>query len=267
MAAEITINWSKYHENKVASYQNEIAELGWTLVEGLLDDQKVAELKNIFQENEENHPSSTSQLFTHEPSEDDSGMSHLMNQWLNPHRRSDKSSTKSISAYVRKKLTQIFGLELTLFQDVLMIKSPSHVPFHWHQDYPYWPVDEPRGLIVWIPLQPTGIRNGGLGLASGSHMDGAGPSVNLGDGSPQSGAKGSIPSNLVAEFPDLKPGDAIVFSPLTWHTSGTNKGPNDRLAWSSSWLEKSCKWKLANAPLHPLRGVIEDGETVGGDSH
>ena len=96
-----------------------------------------------------------------------------------------------------------------------MEKGPDHATFPWHQDFPFWPVDAPIGAVVWAALDPINAISGGLHIAVGSHVLGAGPSIDLHAGHPQ------LAGNKLPDFaryqtvsPVLAPGDAIVFHPL-----------------------------------------------------
>jgi ectoine hydroxylase-related dioxygenase (phytanoyl-CoA dioxygenase family) len=151
-----------------------------------------------------------------------------------------------------------------LFQDILMIKKSGHAPFEWHQDYPFWPIDSPRGLILWVPAQDVDAENGGLGFSDGSHLQGIGPSMDLHTGLPQLGTTGQIPTSMDQITPELKAGDALIFTSLTWHRSDVNNSGVPRLAWSSTWLHPDSRWDLQKAPNHPLSEEFKHGELVRG---
>lgn len=241
----------------------EIKQRGWTVLDGFLNKSMLDSLSQSFAEHVRGSNPSTSQLYTHVPPDTPESMDKLMTQWLNPHKSEGDSNTQKLCCEIKNQLENHFSQDLVLFQDVLMSKSYGHLPFSWHQDYPYWPIDRPHGFVLWCPLQDTDEFNGGLGLASGSHLWGSGPPVDLVNGCPQSGSIGIVPLNLVPEFPSLKAGDALIFSPLMWHTSSQNQTKIERLAWSSSWVYKGSRWKFANAPLHPICKSVGDNELIG----
>jgi ectoine hydroxylase-related dioxygenase (phytanoyl-CoA dioxygenase family) len=42
-------------------------------------------------------------------------------------------------------------------------------PTPWHQDFPYWPMNEPNALSAWIPVQDVDKDNGCMMFVPGSH--------------------------------------------------------------------------------------------------
>lgn len=204
-------------------------------------------------------------LYTHrEPTEArGAGMAALMDQWFNPHRRAGAASTLAVATRLRTWVSELLGAEAVLFQDVLMDKRGRHRPFPWHQDFPFWPVDRPHGVVVWAALDPVDERRGGLCLESMTERR-AGPPIDLHSGGPQPGFEGHevrSPSQWVC--PALEPGDAVAFAPLTWHCSGWNRDDTPRRVWASSWLAGDVRWCHAAAPRHPFVRLLRDGEPVG----
>lgn len=244
----------------------ELAERGWSIIRGMLNPSEVEMLKAAFQSKIDRAERTSSEiLYTHSevPSESP-GMSNLMTQWMNPHRSDGEGSTRGLASCIKQAIDSLFDEEPVLFQDFLMMKEPGHSPFEWHQDYPFWPIDSPQGVVVWIPVQDVNSENGGLGFADGSHRLGLGPSVNLHTGKPQQSSNGQIPAGLVAVTPDLKAGDAAIFTSLTWHRSDVNSSTEPRMAWSSIWLPSSSRWDVSRAPNHPLATELNHDEPVTG---
>ncbi|MDI1443609.1 phytanoyl-CoA dioxygenase family protein [Polyangium sp. 6x1] len=240
---------------------------GFAVMERLLDVDAVTSLLDSFFHHERSSiPTSAEILYTHAPPPPNTpGMERLMHQWLNPHRRPPPLSTRAVAAHVRPTVEALLGEPAVLFQDVLMDKGDEQGPFPWHQDYPFWPVDEPRGVVVWAPLDPVDELSGGLSLAIGSHHSGIGPAIDLHTGGAQSGSTGVPidPARYEAHHARLDPGDAIVFHPLTWHASQPNRSGRRRRVWASTWLARSARFSHANAPRHPLCKLTRDGAFVG----
>lgn len=210
-------------------------------------------------------PQSRQVLYTHEaPTTPRPALGRLMDQWLNVHRRSAPDSSRGAIEALRPAMNSWLGCDGVLFQDVWMEKRSSHDIFPWHQDFPFWPVDRPAGLIVWAPLDPVDAHNGGLHLARNSHLDGCGPPIDLHSGLSQwSDRKIEFsPGDFQIECPALSPGDAVIFHPLTWHMSPPNRSGRRRRAWASSWLHRDTRWAIDRAPRHPIAGVVEDGALV-----
>ncbi|WP_442956048.1 phytanoyl-CoA dioxygenase family protein [Paenibacillus sp. MMO-177] len=50
---------------------------------------------------------------------------------------------------------------LRLFHDHALLKMPQDSkPTPWHQDLPYWPMNEPGALSIWIALDDVDEHNG-----------------------------------------------------------------------------------------------------------
>lgn len=212
-------------------------------------------------------PRSAQVLFVHTPPPPETPpFDELMLQWLNPHKRPAPLSTFPLAEQLRPLVESLLGEPAVLFQDLLLDKGESQRNrFAWHQDYPFWPVDEPRGLVVWAPLDPVDAYAGGLVIAACSHLSGIGPAIDLHTGSPQPNTAGDVVDLQAYEqvCPELGPGDALAFLPLTWHASAPNRSGHRRRAWSSSWLPASTRIRHARAPRHPLCKIIPDGTPVG----
>ena len=60
--------------------------------------------------------------------------------------------------------------EVLLFQDLIIWKPPkSKRQVEWHQDYSYWPVDQPSGITLWIALDQSNECSGTLRYIPRSH--------------------------------------------------------------------------------------------------
>lgn len=232
----------------------------------LFDAATVADLRACLRALEEEAvPASRHILYTHTPPTSAMpDLSTLMTQWLNPHRRVGPTSTRGAVEQLRAHVCELLGTQAVLFQDVLMYKRPEHKVFPWHQDFPFWPVDQPSGVVVWIPLDPVEASVGGLQLAVGSHRLPVGPSIDLHSGLPQLGSDGPLMSSESQTIvsPGLDPGDAILFHPLTWHQSPINQQGRLRRVWASTWLTPNVRWSHARAPRHPLCSRVQDGAPV-----
>jgi ectoine hydroxylase-related dioxygenase (phytanoyl-CoA dioxygenase family) len=244
-----------------------LADHGFAILPRLLDKRALDTLATSFVHHEQAAiPRSAQVLFVHTPPPPETpAFDNIMLQWLNPHKRLAPLSTQSIASFVRPIVEALLGEPAVLFQDLLLDKGESQRNrFSWHQDYPFWPVDEPHGLVVWAPLDPVDAASGSLMLAAGSHLSGIGPAIDLHSGNAQTGTKGDVIDIDAYDqvCPRVEPGDAIVFHPLIWHASAPNRSGNRRRAWSSSWLSASTRLCHARAPRHPLCKVIPDGTPV-----
>lgn len=240
---------------------------GFTIVRRLFDDAALRALATSFTHHEASQiPRSAQVLFVHSPPPPETPpFDNLMLQWLNPHKRPAPLSTLAMANLVQAFVEELLGETAVLFQDLLLDKGESQRHhFAWHQDFPFWPVDKPHGLVVWTPLDPVDERSGSLMLAAQSHTAGIGPAIDLHTGNAQPGTTGKHVNLDAYEHvcPVLNPGDAIVFHPLLWHASAPNRSGNRRRAWASSWLAASTRIRHAQAPRHPLCKTIPDGTPV-----
>jgi ectoine hydroxylase-related dioxygenase (phytanoyl-CoA dioxygenase family) len=188
----------------------------------------------------------------------------LMDQWLNPHLYDGSGSTRCVADAVRPLVAELLGEPGVLFQDLLLVKRAGQAEFPWHQDFGFWPVDRPLGVVLWVPLQPSDGRTGALRFAVGSHRLGVRPVVDLHDGAPQQPdlSLGFDPAAWPEFAPNYDEGDAVAFTPLTFHSSPAMHRAGERAAWSCIFLSPRVRWRHANAPNHPLCKIVVDGEPI-----
>ena len=71
---------------------------------------------------------------------------------------------------------------MRLWHDHALLKQPGDSkPTPWHQDLPYWPMNESGALSIWIALDDVDERNGAMSFIPGSQRVGALPGINLVD--------------------------------------------------------------------------------------
>lgn len=256
-----------HDDDRTASeWSREIESHGLVLAPGLLSADEVRALAEVVDALvEADVPRSRQVLYTHEPAPADRPhFDALMHQWLNLHRLSRPASTHQIADALRPRVARMLGVEPVLLQDLILLKHRGHPAFPWHQDFPFWPVDRPQGVIVWVPLVQSDERSGGLAFARGSHRLGAWPAIDLHTGLAQRDARD--PGPMLEQHEILRPrfhmGDAALFSPLMFHMSSANERGPARAAWSSIWLDPSVRWCHARAPRHPICQQVPDGAPV-----
>lgn len=246
--------------------RHELAERGVTLLRGvvappLLDALRAAVAANRVAQ----RPLSRQVLYTHGPAPmDRPPLTALMDQWLSPFKIEGPGSTRAVADALRPLAAKLLGEPGVLFQDLLLVKREGQKAFPWHQDFGYWPVDRPLGVVLWAPLQASDGRSGALRFAAGSHHLGPRPVVDLHDGRPQrSGVDLTFEDEDWPEFaPAYEAGDAVAFTPITFHASPAMGRPGERAAWSCIFLSPRARWSHANAPNHPLCKVVIDGAPV-----
>ena len=251
--------------------RRELAENGVTLLRDAVSPALIDALRAAVAANRAaGRPMSRQVLYTHgAPLADRPPLTALMDQWLSPFRYEGPGSTRAVAEAMHPLAAELLGEPGVLFQDLLLVKREGHKEFPWHQDFPYWPVDRPLGVVLWVPLQPTDEHFGALRFAVGSHRLGPRPAVDLHDGNPQQAGEelGFDPDFWSTFAPSYEVGDAAVFTPLTFHASPAMRRPGERAAWSCIFLSPRVRWSHANAPNHPLCKVIVDGAPVMELSH
>jgi ectoine hydroxylase-related dioxygenase (phytanoyl-CoA dioxygenase family) len=239
---------------------------GVTLLKGVVSPKHLDTLGSAVAANRAaNRPMSRQVLYTHGSAPADRPpLTSLMDQWLSPFLIEGPGTTRTVADAMRPLADALLGERGVLFQDLLLIKRQGQKEFPWHQDFGYWPVDQPLGVVLWVPLQPSDGASGALRFAAGSHRLGPRPVVDLHDGSPQrAGATLAFDPNDYPSFaPTYEAGDAVAFTPITFHASPAMCRPGERAAWSCIFLSPRARWSHANAPNHPLCKVVADNTPV-----
>ena len=246
--------------------QQDLAERGVTLLKGAVSPALLHRLREAVAANRAaNRPMSRQVLSTHgEAPVGRPPLTALMDQWLSPFLYEGPGSTRAVADALRPLAAELLGEPGVLFQDLLLIKREGQRAFPWHQDFGYWPVDKPMGVVLWVPLQPSDGESGALRFAAGSHRLGPRPVVDLHDGTPQrAGADLNFAPEAWPTFaPTYEAGDAVAFTPITFHASPAMRRPGERAAWSCIFLSPRARWRHMNAPNHPLCKVVIDGAPV-----
>ncbi|MEM7377561.1 MAG: phytanoyl-CoA dioxygenase family protein [Pseudomonadota bacterium] len=134
----------------------------------------------------------------------------------------------SPAAAVGAALMQSASVQL-FHEHVLVKESQTGIPTPWHQDMPYYCVDGPKTVSLWIPLD-TVPRERTLEFVAGSHLWGKYYRPQRFNGEPLNANDGleEIP-NIDADRGAfdivgwaLEPGDAVAFDYLTVHGAPAN---------------------------------------------
>lgn len=249
-----------------ARARNDLNTHGVALLKGVVPPALLDALREAVAANRaSNRPMSRQVLYTHgEVPANRPPLTVMMDQWLSPFRYEGPGSTRAVADALRPLAAELLGERGVLFQDLLLIKREGHKAFPWHQDFGYWPVDLPMGVVLWVPLQASDGASGALRFAVGSHRLGPRPVVDLHDGNPQqAGANLAFDPDAWPSFaPTYEAGDAVAFTPTTFHASPAMRRSGERAAWSCIFLSPRARWSHTNAPNHPLCKVVADGSPV-----
>ncbi|MDB4836854.1 phytanoyl-CoA dioxygenase family protein [Marinomonas sp.] len=126
--------------------------------------------------------------------------------------------------------------EVKLFHEHVLVKeAQSGIATPWHHDMPYYCVDGPKTISLWIPLDDV-PKERTLEFIAGSHLWGKSFRPQLFNGKPLNendgledipDIEGNRESYKILGW-DLKPGDAVAFDYRTLHGSRANNSPTSQ---------------------------------------
>ncbi|MEM1300555.1 MAG: phytanoyl-CoA dioxygenase family protein [Pseudomonadota bacterium] len=164
-----------------------------------------------------------------------------------------------------------------LFHEHVLVKeAQAGVPTPWHQDAPYYCVEGPKTLSLWVPLDEV-PRETTLEFISGSHKWGKsyrpqrfdGSALNANDGLEEiPDINGNRDEYEIIGWP-VSPGDAIAFDYRTIHGAPANSGRTvQRRAFSLRLLGDNVRFVrregIVTSP--PFKQVtLQHGEALTGD--
>lgn len=177
----------------------------------------------------------------------------VVSQWTNVWRRhpafAEHLHNQRIAAAARQLLD---APELQLFHDHVISKPPKHsetVP--WHQDFPFWPVSEPRALSCWVALDDVVADSGALRFMPGAHLAGAEPAVDFLCRNKTWGAR--EPEAVPVEVPA---GWGVFHSCLSWHMSPPNTTNTQRRAAITILMDARCTYAPDTSSWHPMNAFV-----------
>jgi ectoine hydroxylase-related dioxygenase (phytanoyl-CoA dioxygenase family) len=136
-------------------------------------------------------------------------------------------------ADIARRLAGASGVRL--WHDHALIKMPGadSRPSPWHQDLPYWPMNEEGALSCWMALDDVDETNGCMSFIPKSHLVGRLPGINL-----------VTPQDIFAMIPEdkqdiiekkpyvaqMKAGSCTFHNGLTFHYAPPNRTERPRRA-------------------------------------
>jgi phytanoyl-CoA hydroxylase len=128
---------------------------------------------------------------------------------------------------------RLVGVErIRLWHDQILVKMPGDSKHtEWHQDYPYWPMNEMGQLSCWMALDDVDEDNGCMQFIPGSQRWGALDPIELDN--PQD-IFNMVPEKEIKELTPvpvpLKAGSCTFHNALTFHYAGPNRTERPRRA-------------------------------------
>lgn len=135
----------------------------------------------------------------------------------------------------------------------------------WHQDYPFWPVNTPQSLSLWIPFDDVSATGGCMEIVKGSHKWGASAPVDFIMDDPEK-FRGRDDLDFI-RIPAAR-GQVVALHSLTWHRSHPNQDPGtERRVYIILWIPASAEYTPDATEWHPLneRIGVEPGERLNAD--
>jgi ectoine hydroxylase-related dioxygenase (phytanoyl-CoA dioxygenase family) len=133
-------------------------------------------------------------------------------------------------ADVARRLARAKGIRL--WHDHALVKMPGDSkPSPWHQDLPYWPMNEEGALSCWMALDDVDETNGCMAFIPGSHRVGRLEPINLINPQDIFGfeASGRLQGVKPAPMP-MKAGSCTFHNGLTFHYAFPNQRDKPRRA-------------------------------------
>jgi ectoine hydroxylase-related dioxygenase (phytanoyl-CoA dioxygenase family) len=126
---------------------------------------------------------------------------------------------------------------IRLWHDHALIKpARDGAETKWHQDFPYWPMNEPGALSCWIALDDVTEKNGCLSFIPGSHLKGRLNPVSLTNRENIFRQAGMRKKDIRPVAMEMKAGSCTFHDGNTFHYAGGNTTPRPRRALAIIYL-------------------------------
>ena len=123
--------------------------------------------------------------------------------------------------------------------------AKTGLPSPVHQDNYYWSVKGSNALTIWIALDESNKKNGGVYYYQGSHKYGIlEHKPSYAKGSSQTVKKINFLKKFKKVCPSLKKGDALIHHCLVVHGSNKNKSSKNRKGWTLQYKDKRSRYDL-----------------------
>ena len=169
--------------------------------------------------------------------------------------RKDKTIIEIIKTLIKERAKN-FGSEFFAKPARHGLKSPVH------QDNFYWslsPLNKNKGLTIWISLNKSDKRNGGVFYFKGSHKIGLLNHVpSHAPGSSQTVKNLKMLKRFRKVYPKLNPGDCLIHNTMVAHGSEPNKSNSPRKGITLRYVPKKSKFNKShkNKYLQSLKKQI-----------
>jgi len=130
----------------------------------------------------------------------------------------------------------------------------------WHQDYTYWPIDNPNGLSFWMPFSDLDENSGVLEVVSKSHLWGEEAPIDFINDKKDF-------TNYDVKHLTANKGDLVILNALAWHRTSENTSVKERKAYIVLWIPSNSKYAPKHACWHPVNDniTVKENEELNND--
>jgi len=158
--------------------------------------------------------------------------------------------------------------KVRLWHDHALVKMPGDSkPSPWHQDLPYWPMQEHGSLSCWMALDDVFEANGCMAFVPGTHKLGRMPPINLLD--PQDIFAMTPPEQRQGQeqkvvFQPMPAGSCTFHDGLTFHYAGPNTTDKPRRAIITIYMPDDVHY---TGQPHVVTKTLDlkEGDVIAGD--
>jgi phytanoyl-CoA hydroxylase len=242
---------------------------GYLLCGRLIDDETVAALRESFARlfREEYDLGEAPDTIAWRPGGDPLVTRQLCNAWKADQVFQSHVFDRGLAALA----AQLMRTEtVRVFHDQALHKPPhGGKPVVWHQDYGYWQVLAPAGMVsCWIALDDVTLDGGCMQFIEGSHRWGLQPPPTAFVGEDMDEALRTLrlpPGTEIRKVPIVVPaGHGTFHHCLTFHGSGTNESGHVRRAVVNHYMPGHTRYQARFTHGHQHLIEVADGEIVQG---
>ncbi|MGO4110856.1 phytanoyl-CoA dioxygenase family protein [Paenibacillus sp. YAF4_2] len=245
-------------EEKVRYYR----ENGFVQIDNMLSEDELAELRTYLEETmgveggRSTQTARTGDLYY-------KVLNQRVNTWRD-HGGMARYVTSRRFADAAKQLSGASGIRL--FHDHALLKMPQDSkPTPWHQDLPYWPMNESGALTIWIALDDVDENNGCMMLVPKSQKLKNLKSIDLvhpEDLFADEGAKDA--DRNTAAIVRMKAGSCTFHDGLTFHYAHANQTDKPRRALAIIYMPDGTTYSGANHVCTDGLGLAKGDVLSGG---
>ena len=157
-----------------------------------------------------------------------------------------------------------------LWHDQALYKEVGGRKTDAHLDYPFWPVDKPDLVSVWIPFEDVHAGGGRMSYVQGSHSSGITQFADIGQ--LHGGEEVDLLADpRVAEMPlipvDAPKGSAIFHHACTIHAADANDTESTRRVFTMAYMADGCRRSRSEKYFALDRDNIATGDLIVGPGH